>query len=250
MPKAKLNWSEVDKSDWPTKTDPELGRRYGVDKSVIAYWRQKANLPTRDEYIRVEREAKFADGLHWCAACQRYHPVSEFGPAKQHPFGLRTECKAARREDRLKNAQVINERKREDYRHRPEIYAERGRIAREKNKDKLLAYLKRRHGKLKATFVELAGGSCQRCGYNEFSAGFDFHHVDRLTKDSSPSKMIGAGNHERAYAELDKCVLLCRNCHSTLHAGFWTADFEKRDGLGWTITKQSFSPAFPKSSQL
>lgn len=46
----------------------------------------------------------------------------------------------------------------------------------------------------------------------------DFHHRDPNQKDFG----IGTG-HTRAWekvkAELDKCILVCRNCHGEIHAG-------------------------------
>lgn len=87
----------------------------------------------------------------------------------------------------------------------------------------------------KQFFIDLAGGCCQRCGYNEFIAGLTFHHVDPKTKDYHPSKISTYDNREKAYVELDKCVLLCVNCHFAYHAGSWKATFIKRFSFGWMI---------------
>jgi hypothetical protein len=94
---------------------------------------------------------------------------------------------------------------------------------------------KRHTTKLKRVMVDLAGGHCQRCGYQEFLSALEFHHVDPETKQATPAFAIRSGNFEIAYEELDKCVLLCRNCHMALEAFDWEPIFVKRDGLGWTI---------------
>lgn len=66
--------------------------------------------------------------------------------------------------------------------------------------------------------VDYLGGECQICGYNKSIYSLDFHHRDPNQKDFG----IGTG-HTRAWnkvkAELDKCILVCRNCHGEIHAG-------------------------------
>lgn len=69
---------------------------------------------------------------------------------------------------------------------------------------------------VKKLAVEYKGSSCQSCDYNLCIASLTFHHIDPTKKDFS----IG-GNHTRTFnsikEELDKCILLCQNCHSALH---------------------------------
>ena len=43
---------------------------------------------------------------------------------------------------------------------------------------------------------------------------FDFHHVKRKTKSYTISEMIGSNmSLNRLKVELDKCIMLCSNCH-------------------------------------
>lgn len=60
--------------------------------------------------------------------------------------------------------------------------------------------------------VEYLGGCCSKCGYDENVVALDFHHVDRSTKEFTISGMHCL-SWKRIKAELDKCVLLCANCH-------------------------------------
>lgn len=75
----------------------------------------------------------------------------------------------------------------------------------------------RKNLKLKA--VEYMGGSCAICGYDKYVGALEFHHIDPSEKDFA----IGANGHTRKWEvikeELDKCVMLCGNCHSEVHAG-------------------------------
>lgn len=66
--------------------------------------------------------------------------------------------------------------------------------------------------------VEYLGGKCVLCGYDRCVQSLHFHHKDPNEKDFTIS-----GKHcyswERIRKELDKCALLCANCHGEVHAG-------------------------------
>jgi 5-methylcytosine-specific restriction endonuclease McrA len=72
-----------------------------------------------------------------------------------------------------------------------------------------------RKNKLKA--IEYKGGKCAACGGVFHPAVFDFHHINPEEKEIKPSDMRG-WKWEKQKAELDKCVLLCSNCHRLEHA--------------------------------
>jgi hypothetical protein len=46
----------------------------------------------------------------------------------------------------------------------------------------------------------------------------DIHHVDPKKKDPDFKRMRGWA-WDRIKNELDKCMLLCKNCHAAHHAG-------------------------------
>jgi hypothetical protein len=70
--------------------------------------------------------------------------------------------------------------------------------------------------------VAYKGGVCQGqdCGYHKNSAALCFHHRDGDEKFDIISKMYST-SWEKLRAELDKCDLLCLNCHAELHAEEW-----------------------------
>ena len=77
----------------------------------------------------------------------------------------------------------------------------------------------RKNRKLK--LLECKGGmQCSRCPYNKpIPDVYEFHHRDPSEKDPTWGKMI-SNNHrlEALLDEIEKCDLLCANCHREVHA--------------------------------
>jgi len=71
---------------------------------------------------------------------------------------------------------------------------------------------------IKRKCVEYKGGKCFVCGYNKFQGSLDFHHVNPKDKDFGIAT-VKCNSFESLKQELDKCVLLCKNCHCEVHAG-------------------------------
>jgi 5-methylcytosine-specific restriction endonuclease McrA len=75
----------------------------------------------------------------------------------------------------------------------------------------------RRQRSLKLQSIEYKGSKCSKCGYDRYIGALEFHHLDPNEKDFylSHAKMT---SFEKVKSELDKCVLLCANCHREEHA--------------------------------
>ena len=89
------------------------------------------------------------------------------------------------------------------------------------NKEKLAANDKKktqeRRVKNKLKAIEYLGGKCLHCGIvSEHRGIYDFHHTDPAVKEADPGSMMHYG-WERIQKELDKCILLCANCHRIEH---------------------------------
>jgi len=65
--------------------------------------------------------------------------------------------------------------------------------------------------------IESFGGKCQRCGYDRCIDALEFHHADESLKKEKPCYIIMRWSWEKAKKELEKCVLLCSNCHRETH---------------------------------
>lgn len=66
--------------------------------------------------------------------------------------------------------------------------------------------------------IHIETGKCAYCGWNEHPEILNFHHVDPTTKEFGFSgSEVGNFSMERLQKEIDKCILLCPNCHQWLH---------------------------------
>lgn len=79
---------------------------------------------------------------------------------------------------------------------------------------KISQRLKKRERKLEA--IKYLGGKCNKCGGSFHPAVYEFHHRNPQEKDRDPSKMLQL-SWTRLQEELDKCDLLCANCHRMEH---------------------------------
>jgi len=70
--------------------------------------------------------------------------------------------------------------------------------------------------------VNYKGGKCSICEYDKYVGALNFHHLDPKAKDPNYSAMKN-WSFERKKSELDKCILVCSNCHAEIHAGITTA---------------------------
>lgn len=80
--------------------------------------------------------------------------------------------------------------------------------------------VRERQSRMKRVAVKYKGGKCQICGYNRCLSSLVFHHLDSSKKEFSLSaSFLAKYSWNRVKEELDKCVLLCANCHGEVHQG-------------------------------
>lgn len=85
----------------------------------------------------------------------------------------------------------------------------------ELRKEKNIEHVKWFRKRLKIKAVEYKGGCCEKCGYNKTISALEFHHKNPKEKDFSPSGL--SISWERMKNEIDKCILVCANCHREIH---------------------------------
>ena len=64
--------------------------------------------------------------------------------------------------------------------------------------------------------VKYKGGKCVKCGYDKCIIALEFHHINPEEKDFSPSSNMNK-SWDKIKLELDKCILVCSNCHREIH---------------------------------
>lgn len=82
----------------------------------------------------------------------------------------------------------------------------------------LIKAVRRRRKKIRQMAFEYKGGRCQNCGYDKCAEALEFHHLESNGKDFGISARGYTRSWERTKKELDKCILLCANCHREVHA--------------------------------
>ena len=112
----------------------------------------------------------------------------------------------------MKNKEQRQKYWRDRYKNDP-IYRAKQLANRKKNK-------KLRVPELKVVFKEWRKDGCVLCKEKEISC-LVAHHKDPTQKEHSISQIANGArvSVETFKAELYKCVCLCHNCHSKLHAG-------------------------------
>ena len=80
---------------------------------------------------------------------------------------------------------------------------------RQQTRDRLMAVVRERR----------RASTCARCGETR-PATLDFHHPDGAAKEGDIATLVRLGaSVARITAEMDKCEVLCSNCHRQEHFG-------------------------------
>lgn len=66
---------------------------------------------------------------------------------------------------------------------------------------------------------------CQVCGYDRCEGALEFHHLNPEEKEREVGAMMKNRTPMKTFInEVEKCVLLCANCHREVHAGLIEVD--------------------------
>lgn len=203
-----------------------IGKQVGKHESTVSYWLKKYGL----EAVRSETHApngkvdpqRLAQLVERGASIQEMG--DEFGAGRStirywlRKLGLETERSARLRETRVACKEGAKRAYFRCRKHghtafyaRPEGGFRCGRCSSE-------AVSKRRRS-LKRKLVEEAGGRCALCGFDDHPAALQFHHLDPLTKSFALAEGGLSRGIAQSRAEMQKCVLLCANCHAQVEVG-------------------------------
>jgi HNH endonuclease. len=79
--------------------------------------------------------------------------------------------------------------------------------------------VKKRRIRLRVMARDYKGGKCELCGYKKCPRALSFHHIDPKKKAFGISTKGLTRSWDKIREEIDKCVLLCANCHMEVHDG-------------------------------
>lgn len=130
----------------------------------------------------------------YCNKCASMKPFSEFHKDSSNLWGYAYYCKVCACKNSRKNWHARTEDKKA------------------KHRQKQVEFKKAR----KREFVKLFGDRCFDCKQSFHDVCYDFHHLDMSTKEYNPSTATFM-SMEVALKELEKCILLCANCHRMRH---------------------------------
>jgi hypothetical protein len=68
------------------------------------------------------------------------------------------------------------------------------------------------------------GGACVICGYSKHPGILDFHHIDPQLKSFGISSVGFSRSWASIENEVQKCILVCSNCHREIELGFFTTE--------------------------
>lgn len=84
--------------------------------------------------------------------------------------------------------------------------------------NKLSKAVNDRRKRIKGILINELGNKCCICGYNKYQGSLEFHHINPEEKDFTFGKMVSK-SLAAIVSEIQKCVLVCSNCHKEVHAG-------------------------------
>jgi len=163
---------------------------------------EKGTTVTRRNHQLKEQQAEKAkQGLYWCSKCKQWKERDQFNKDSNNPpYYVRLYCKAC--------------------------------VSVTRNKAYHKTYFKKRTYTIKYKYVHMMGGQCQKCGYKEYISALEFHHVYPEHKEIEIP--LYTGTEQQIVQELDKCVLLCSNCHKGITGNEWNGKFSKAP-LGYKL---------------
>lgn len=151
----------------------------------------------------------------FCPSCKIEKDSSFFSIDRRTRSGLHGYCKKCKtlkynircpRFCKCCNEQILNER-----RHRGAVFCSN--TCRRIHANKLNIIRKDKLGQRFANFKLKI--KCCICNYDKFGGSLDFHHINPKEKDRKIPYNITSFNLIKD--EIEKCVLVCKNCHYELH---------------------------------
>jgi len=126
-----------------------------------------------------------------CSTCKIEKDINEFSNNKNKKDGKQLSCK-----------NCCKSQQKKCYYKDKSKYFNRSKIQRNKTQDFIIEYKKER--------------CCEKCNEKRYYI-LDFHHIEHKTKSDNIGDLSSSGNFNQLKNEIEKCILLCKNCHYEFH---------------------------------
>jgi|TARA_R110000824_G_scaffold156963_2_gene330350 predicted transcriptional regulator len=90
-------------------------------------------------------------------------------------------------------------------------------LTEQERKAKNVNRVRKRRRVLKEKAIKYKGGNCEKCGYDKCNGALQFHHLDPKKKEFGISNHGVTRSWVKIKKELDKCIMVCANCHFEIH---------------------------------
>lgn len=128
-----------------------------------------------------------------CSKCKQELEISQFRWRNKTQGTLHSQCKNCEKQsDKIRYANSISRQN-----------AVKTRSEQQKEENQNIVNLRKSCG-------------CQKCGEKRLYL-MEFHHINAEDKINNIAHMIKSASKETLIAELDKCLVLCANCHREFH---------------------------------
>jgi len=177
----------------------EYNRKYREkNKKKLREYDRKRYIEYRKEEVKKYRQKPEVK-----ARINAYRKTPKF-KAYLKKYRQRTNVKEKRKEYNARTREHINATSREYHKSHPQMREYYNKYRKKIRQDFLLLYK--------------IGKSCASCGYNKYPEILQFHHKNKKDKSFNIANKVRTPSQLKVVkAEIDKCILLCPNCHNWLH---------------------------------
>lgn len=180
----------------------------------------------KETVLKLRKEGKSYSEIHKISGVSKSYISSICMKENINDIGLTNynilSCEEIERMKEFYNTHTIKETAKEFGISRTTVikYKKNKRVLHTKEEKRIANYLgvKSYRNRMKEKAVGYKGGCCQICKYDRCIWALDFHHIDSSKKDFTISSNCNK-SWERIKIEIDKCILLCSNCHREVHNG-------------------------------
>ena len=187
------------------------------NKDKIKIYQKEYNKNNKEKILKRQKEynknhkEKKQEIIKICKSCKK-----EFIAKRRSKIFCSKEC--GRKEYNENHKEEIREhdkKRRENNKDKIKIYQKE---YRENNEEEIKVYQKEYREPFRLKLHELKINGCNNCGYHKNDTALNFHHIDpKVKKFNLGIKYFTKHSGEEIKEELNKCILLCGNCHVELH---------------------------------